>query len=57
MVGDRLYPDIASGVNAGVDTVFVLSGEGTLEDMEKSEKKPTYVMENVGELMNAFLGK
>ena len=28
LVGDRLYTDIACGVNAGIDTVFVLSGEG-----------------------------
>lgn len=50
MVGDRLYTDIASGVNAGVDTVFVLSGEGTLEDLAVSEVKPTHVMQNVREL-------
>ena len=29
LLGDRLYTDIACGVNAGIDTVFVLSGEGT----------------------------
>ena len=42
MVGDRLYTDIASGYNAGIDTVFVLSGEGTMEDVEASDVKPTY---------------
>ena len=50
MLGDRLYTDIASGVNAGVDTVFVLSGEGTLADLEVSEEKPTYVRNNIREL-------
>ena len=50
MLGDRLYTDIASGVNAGVDTVFVLSGEGTLEDIEKSDAKPTYIKKNIREL-------
>jgi HAD superfamily hydrolase (TIGR01450 family) len=50
MLGDRLYTDIASGVNAGVDTVFVLSGEGTLADIEVSEEKPTYVRNNIREL-------
>ena len=57
MIGDRLYTDIAAGVNAGIDTVFVLSGEGTLEDEKKSEHKPTYIMKNIGEVKNAFLGK
>lgn len=50
MIGDRLYTDIASGYNADVDTVFVLSGEGTLEDVESSEIKPTYIMKNIREL-------
>ena len=50
MVGDRIYTDIASGYNAGIDTVFVLSGEGTLEDVELTDKKPTYVMNNIREL-------
>ncbi|MBR4073688.1 MAG: HAD-IIA family hydrolase [Clostridia bacterium] len=45
--GDRLYTDIASGVNAGITTVFVLSGEGTLKDMEESDKKPTYVYKDI----------
>lgn len=50
MVGDRIYTDIASGYNAGIDTVFVLSGEGTLEDVELTDKKPTYIMKNIREL-------
>lgn len=52
MVGDRLYTDIASGYNAGIDTVFVLSGEGTMKDVEESDIKPTYILENIRELYN-----
>ena len=52
MVGDRLYTDIASGYNAGIDTVFVLSGEGTLEDLKNTDTPPTYVMKNIRELYN-----
>ena len=52
MIGDRLYTDIASGYNAGIDTIFVLSGEGTLADLEKSDVKPTYVMQNILEVYN-----
>ena len=47
LIGDRLYTDIACGVNAGIDTIFVLSGEGTLEDLQTSEVKPTAVFENI----------
>ena len=47
LVGDRLYTDIACGVNAGISTVFVLSGEGTMEDVENNEKKPEFIYENI----------
>lgn len=55
MVGDRVYTDIAAGYNAGIDTVFLLSGEGTVADAEASDTKPTYVMENIRELYNSIL--
>ena len=50
--GDRLYTDIASGYNAGIDTIFVLSGEGTVKDAEESDTKPTYIIENIREVYN-----
>lgn len=50
VLGDRLYTDIASGVNAGVDTVFVLSGEATLDDLQKSEVKPEFTLNGVWEI-------
>ena len=56
IVGDRVYTDIASGFNAGVDTVLVLSGESTREDAAASEKKPTYILENIRELYNIIKG-
>lgn len=52
MVGDRVYTDIASGYNAGIDTVFVLSGEGTMLDAENSETPPTYILNGIRELYN-----
>lgn len=51
LVGDRLYTDIACGVNAGIDTCFVLSGEGTLADIEKYNINPTYILEDIKELL------
>ncbi len=52
LIGDRLYTDIACGVAAGISTVFVLSGEGTLEDLEKSETKPEFVYDNIRSVYN-----
>lgn len=50
LVGDRLYTDIACGVNAGISTVFVLSGEGTLKDLEESNVRPEFVFDNIKKL-------
>lgn len=50
MVGDRLYTDIACGINAGVDTALVLSGETSEDELKASTVKPTYVFRDVGEL-------
>lgn len=54
MVGDRLYTDVASGVNAGIDTVFVLSGEGTRADLEASEVRPTWIFDDISALQRAW---
>lgn len=50
LLGDRLYTDIACGVNAGIDTVFVLSGEGTQADIAAYQIHPTWVYPNIGTL-------
>lgn len=50
MIGDRLYTDIAAGNRAGVDSLCVLSGEASLEDVKSSPDQPGYVLEDVGVL-------
>lgn len=47
VIGDRLYTDIACGVNAGVTTVCVLTGEATVEDIKESDIKPTITLDSV----------
>ena len=51
VIGDRIYTDIKSGLNAGASTILVLSGETTREILEASEDKPHYVMESAKELL------
>lgn len=53
--GDRLYTDIRSGVNAGITTVFVLSGEGTMEDVKNSDFKPDFIFKDIKEFLNNAL--
>ncbi len=52
LMGDRIYTDIACGVNAGIDTIFVLSGEGTREDIEKYGVVPTWIYADVAAVLN-----
>ena len=52
VVGDRVYTDIACGVNGGATTVLVLSGESTVADAEASDKKPTFILRDCGELLD-----
>ena len=49
-VGDRLYTDIQVAVNAKVDSVAVLSGESSLEDIKNYPDKPTYILNSIKEL-------
>ena len=57
LVGDRLYTDIAAGVNAGVDTALVLSGEATLADVEQSEIKPACLFRDIREMLTVMRGE
>lgn len=56
LFGDRLYTDIACGVNAGISAVFVLSGEGTMEDVEASDVKPSFIYKDIKEIYNELSG-
>ena len=50
VVGDRLYTDIATGLNAGVTAICVLTGEATIEDINEGDIKPTYTFDSVKEI-------
>ena len=51
LIGDRVYTDIACAVNAGIDSVFVLSGEGTAADTERYGIRPTWTYDNIAALL------
>ena len=54
MVGDRMYTDIASGFNAGVNTILVLSGESTMDDVNNSSFKPDYIFNKLTDMMKYY---
>ncbi len=51
MVGDRLYTDIKTGINAGISTAVVFSGETKEEDYELSDTKADYAFESVKDMI------
>lgn len=55
VVGDRLYTDIACGINGGVDTCVLFTGEAKPEDLKDTPYPPTYAFENVNALLQALL--
>ena len=50
--GDRLYTDVAAGVNNGGKGFLVLTGESTMETVAASDVKPTCVFESLKEMRN-----
>jgi len=50
LVGDRLYTDVMTAVNAGSVGVLVLSGESSLQTVEESDVRPTLVCDDLSEL-------
>ena len=53
VVGDRLYTDIACGINAGVETAVVFTGEAKEEDLLDTEFKPDYSFKDILEFYEA----
>lgn len=55
LIGDRVYTDIACGYHAGIDTILVLSGEGTRADAEGSDTPPTWIIDNIQTVDRLFM--
>ncbi len=51
MIGDRMDTDIIAGMESGLDTVLVLSGCTTLDELENYAYRPHYVLEGVGSIV------
>ena len=51
-VGDRIYTDVAAGVNNGGKGFLVLTGESTMDTVRASDIEPTCVYESLMEMRN-----
>lgn len=52
MIGDRLYTDIQTAINASITGILVLSGETRKKDLVNSPQKPDYIFAGIKELGN-----
>jgi NagD protein len=50
IIGDRMDTDIVAGVEAGIDTVLVLSGITKEVDLERYAYRPRHILNDVGEI-------
>ncbi len=50
-IGDRMDTDIIAGIESNVDTVLVLSGVTSMEDIDKFPYRPKYILNGVGDLV------
>jgi len=54
VVGDRIYTDVKSGLNAGCVGILVMSGETTPEILAQSPDKPHLVLESANEILDVL---
>jgi len=53
MIGDRMDTDIIAGIETGLDTVLVLSGVTSRDDLINYPYRPTYILDGVGDIPKA----
>jgi HAD superfamily hydrolase (TIGR01450 family) len=51
VIGDRIYTDVKSGLNAGAFSVLVMSGETTEKILAESPDKPDAVLHDASEIL------
>ena len=51
ITGDRLYTDVAAGINNGYTGILVLSGEAAFEDVKASNVVPDLIFSSVKEMI------
>ena len=50
MIGDRMDTDVVAGIETGLDTVLVLSGVTTVQEIQQFPYRPRLVLSGVGEI-------
>ena len=51
IIGDRMDTDIVSGIESSIETVLVLSGVTSREEVNNFPYRPTYILDGVGDIV------
>ena len=51
MIGDRMDTDVIAGLEAGLETILVLTGVTTPHEVENFPYRPSRIVESVAELV------
>ncbi|HEX9177561.1 MAG TPA: HAD hydrolase-like protein, partial [Mycobacterium sp.] len=49
MVGDRMDTDVVAGIEAGLETILVLSGSTSLDEVEKYPFRPSLILQSIAD--------
>ena len=52
LVGDRMDTDVVAGLEAGVESILVLTGVSTREDIERFPYRPSRVVDSIADLID-----
>jgi NagD protein len=52
MVGDRMDTDVVAGIEAGLETILVLTGSTTVEDIERYPFRPARILPSIAEAID-----
>src|SRR6478736_6216833 len=57
MIGDRMDTDVVSGLEAGLETILVLTGISTRESAERYPYRPSRIVDSVADLVAPLSGE
>ena len=49
MVGDRMDTDVVAGIEAGLETILVLTGSTSRDDVERYPFRPSRILPSIAE--------
>jgi len=52
MIGDRMDTDVVAGIEAGLETILVLTGSTRAADIARFPYRPTHVLDSIADVID-----